>query len=235
MTNFFVYSLHDPISDQPFYVGKGSGTRPYDHLNESKRNTLNLRKYHKIQKIRRLGSEPEVRILVDNLSEECAFQYEGELIRQYGRKGYDADGILTNIAIDANPPNRTGYAHSEETKAKMRLAALGRKKSPEHCKNIGLSKQGEKHPFWGKPVDEFRRLKIQQSNLGKKRSPESRANIAKGHACNYRLIDPNGQEFYIDSIELKRMCKLKGFNKTSMLNSCRKATTYKGWTLIRIK
>ena len=39
---------------------------------------------------------------------------------------------------------------SIETRLKMSKARIGRKRSPESCKRISLSKQGNKHPMFGK-------------------------------------------------------------------------------------
>lgn len=47
---FYVYQLIDPATNNPFYIGKGSGNRPKHHLYETEYNTANVRKYNKIQK-----------------------------------------------------------------------------------------------------------------------------------------------------------------------------------------
>lgn len=63
---------------------------------------------------------------------------------------------------------------SEETRNKMRLAALGKKRifSEEHKKNISLSARGKKKKKTG-PRSEEVKLKISLAQLGKKRRPYS--------------------------------------------------------------
>lgn len=55
---YFVYSLVDPETNLPFYIGKGTGDRPKHHLYETKENTSNYLKWCKIQSIRSKGLEP---------------------------------------------------------------------------------------------------------------------------------------------------------------------------------
>jgi len=49
-----------------------------------------------------------------------------------------------NIAVGGTNGVMLNRKHSEETKLKMRMSALGKKKSETHCKNISLSKKGKK-------------------------------------------------------------------------------------------
>ena len=234
MNQFYVYGLYDPQTGLPFYIGKGSGNRAISHLTDTKKARENPRRFNKINKLRSQGIEPEVRYLRENLSESEAFDYEEEQIRRYGRKGIEPDGVLTNLMLEARPPIRTGKLHSDTTKEKMSQAAKGRKKSPEHCKNIGLSKKGENHPNWGKSLGDEIVEKIRLGNIGVKRSAKSKLNIAKGHAVTYEITSPEGKRKTLDSVELKKLCEAFGFNKGSFVNACRIGNTYKGWTIKRI-
>lgn len=234
MSRYFVYALIDPRNHEPFYIGKGSGTRPSDHMNESKQSTLNPRKYSKIQKIRSSGLEPLVEIISSNLSEGDAYDQEELLIKKYGRAGIDPNGILTNLVLGARPPNRNGKPHSEETKAKMRMAALGKKKSPEHCQSIGDSKRGSKHPNWGKSLPADRIEKIRQGNLGKKRTEQTRMKVALAHSYEYQIKSPQGKTRQLNSVQLKEFCQAMGLNKTSFVNACKAGKPYKGWMIKRL-
>ncbi|MGH7659150.1 MAG: GIY-YIG nuclease family protein, partial [Gemmatimonadales bacterium] len=63
-TNFYyVYALKDPRSSpaKPFYVGKGTGSRAYDHLVTPDR----TRKYARIKEIADSGARPLIDILVE--------------------------------------------------------------------------------------------------------------------------------------------------------------------------
>lgn len=170
MSRFFVYALVDPRNGAPFYIGKGCGNRPRKHLTESLERTDNVRKHYKIQSLRAEGVEPEIRKVREGLTDEEAFILEEAEILRYGRKNIEPNGILTNLTLGSRPPTRLGRPHSEETKQKMREAALGRKKSPEHCAAISRNKSGPNNHMWGKSVPEERKEKIRQGNLGKKRS-----------------------------------------------------------------
>jgi len=110
---YYVYELIDPRNNQPFYVGKGTGRRAKTHLWEIPE-TRNEYKENKIASIRQAGLEPEIKYVVENIANETlAYDIETLIIKQYGRKGYDKDGMLTNICKDARPPNHKGKTYEE--------------------------------------------------------------------------------------------------------------------------
>ena len=92
---YYVYALKDPRSSpaRPFYIGKGTGSRAYDHLAKADR----TRKYARIQEILNGGNEPLVHVLVENLSEEDALRLEAELIAAFGTE--ETGGPLTNAVV----------------------------------------------------------------------------------------------------------------------------------------
>jgi len=94
---FYVYALKDPRTSpaKPFYIGKGTGSRAYDHLI----NPDKTRKFTRIQEIIDNGRRPIVEVLVDNLTETQALRIEIELIAAFGT--IDTGGILTNSVIPA--------------------------------------------------------------------------------------------------------------------------------------
>lgn len=92
----YVYLLLD--RGVPFYVGKGSGQRAFDHLNEAAgRKTHNKFKVSVIRKLRREGRQVEYRYL-SCPNADTAFKIESILIRALGRRGIDREGLLTNRA-----------------------------------------------------------------------------------------------------------------------------------------
>lgn len=95
-TNFFyVYAIKDPRAKQPkpFYVGKGAGSRAFDHLISPD----GTRKYKRIQEILKTGKKPIVDILIDDLTEAQALKMEAELIAAFGTEA--SGGILTNSVV----------------------------------------------------------------------------------------------------------------------------------------
>lgn len=95
-TNFFyVYALKDPRTSPalPFYIGKGTGSRAFDHLVKPDA----TRKYARIKEIIAARSMPMVDILVEDLTEAQAFRLEAELISAFGT--IETNDFLTNAVV----------------------------------------------------------------------------------------------------------------------------------------
>ena len=103
-TNFFyVYALKDPRTSpaKPFYIGKGAGSRAFDHLVMPDA----TKKYARIKEIIADGANPMVDILIEDLTEAQAFRLEAELISAYGT--LETGGILTNTVVPSGLGGKT--------------------------------------------------------------------------------------------------------------------------------
>ena len=110
---YYVYQLVDPRNNMPFYIGKGSNDRSKSHLKKIP-STRNVYKENKIKKIRDEGLEPIIEyVSVNIIDEDLAYDMEAEIISHYGRKGYEENGILTNICKDSRPPNHKGKTYED--------------------------------------------------------------------------------------------------------------------------
>jgi hypothetical protein len=119
---FFVYVLARGNAN-PFYVGKGSGDRVYDHDSEA-RGGHQCHKCRIIRKIWRQGGEVQRYIVFTTDDEAEAYAYEVETIALYGIS------TLANHSTGGKG-GATGTIRSLETRAKMKIASKARMADPD--------------------------------------------------------------------------------------------------------
>lgn len=174
--NYYVYVYCDPRKNNlPFYVGKGTGGRINDHLNETLEQTSNKRKHYKIESIRRDNLSPYVFKYADVLTEDQAYDLEDFLIIAWGRKDFDENGILFNIMSSGpRPTSLSGPNHPCWGKPS---ALRGKKLTPEHCEKVRQSKLGKKRkPFseeWKRNMSLSHGRGKNHRSYGRKHSPET--------------------------------------------------------------
>lgn len=213
---YYIYSYIDPITNLPFYIGKGSGDRLNRHLRTAKSDYWHLdsnkHKINKIRKILSLGLEPVIRIEESQLSENESFEMEKFYILKYGRSDIGT-GILTNLSDGGegqsgwDPPEEYrinmsksvsgskngmfGKKQKEETKDKIRKKAKGRKFKDEVKEKMSFNRTGEKNSFFGKKHSGESRKKMSESHNGKfmqDKNPSARI---------FLFISPDKQSFEV--------------------------------------
>lgn len=165
--NFYIYRYVRLDTFKPFYVGKG----------RDKRAKL---LYHHNELCKRIASKHgfEIEYILENLSESQSFTKEQEFIKLYKDLGL----CEANFTNGGEGPS--GRKLSQETKLKISLAHKGKKKSPEHIKNMSLCRKGI--PIknrWTKgnifEKSQETKDKISKTQKGKKLSPAHVENIRK--------------------------------------------------------
>jgi len=240
---YYVYELIDPRVNLPFYVGKGKDDRVYFHLSEKSRaKSDNKRKFNKIQKIKKDGYNPEVKIVKYFDNEEDAYDYEENLIKKYGRIRYEEDGILTNICESSRPPKLQGRTYQEiygdkweeqiqkRLKTKEERGNYGgvRNHTEETKRKISAKVAGKNNPSYGIPCSEERKRKI--SEKAKQRYSNG---FTPPSAKTWKLISPEGKEYIIIG-ELKKFCKLHNISYATMSAAVKYNRTgprRNGWTI----
>ena len=239
---YYVYELIDPRVNLPFYVGKGTGNRVYFHLSEQSRvKSDNERKFNKIQKIRKDGYEPEIKIVKYFDNEEDAYNYEEVLIKQYGRIRYDENGILTNICENLRPPSPKGRTYKVmygdkwkeeiEKRRKLQIEAGGygpKEHTEETKRKISEKSAGKNNPSYGVPCSEERKRKIRE------KAKERYENGFKSpSSVTYSLTSPEGEIFEVFG-GLKKFCienKISYATMHSAILYDRKGPRRNGWSI----
>ena len=182
MVTFYAYVYKDPRNGEPFYVGKGRGTRSEDHLSKSHNREMNF----KIKKLLREGFQPLIEIHHQE-TEAMAFDFERELIKQYGRKDLGLGPLL----------NRTDGGDG----------VSGWK--PDESTRLRWSEQRKANPNYRKPKSEEHREKLSQSLGGRKPSSETILKMVAARPSRKGKLHPMfGKHHSVETIQLCRESNL---------------------------
>ena len=210
MKQFYAY-IHAKPYGTPFYVAKGYGRRATDFFARNP--------YHK-NITAKYGVDNILIGKMECSSEEIAFELEVGIIKCLKRMGMS----LTNMTDGGE--GRSGSIASAETKAKMRVARLGKKLPPRSAEYRAKSsatrkgKPGRKHSkeslaklianhkgMTGQKHSEETKAKIGAASIGKTHTAESRAKMSA--AQQGRVYAPVS-----DETKLKMSASHKGVKKS---------------------
>lgn len=215
VTYFYMYVHIRKDTDEPFYVGKGSGSRAWNTKSRNKywKNTAN--KHGVI-----------TQIIFDNLTEAESLQCEIDTILEYNYIGYK----ICNLSSGGDNPvfcketrqrmsdSRMGMKRTKESVAKTAEAHKGMKRSAETCKRISEA-------LTGKPRKD--REAVLRGNLKR-----SGASSTKSDKTIYRFLNEDATVFtgcryeFIAKYTYMKKALSHIFGKSP--KQC-----IKGWTLVK--
>jgi hypothetical protein len=209
--SFFVYRFVDPIANEVFYVGKGSGERIQTHFSAAKRGASGYF-YNRLRKLLAVDVQPEVEYIWECDNEAEALQKEKEFIAIYGRR-LDGTGTLCNITTGGE-----GCALDNEALAARNAAIAeglkGRKLSCASIKKIAETKRRQ----YAKDPDLHRKTASILA-VARKNVDESKRIAAVSKACAERVWSVEsrkklsesckGRRYGPDVIERMRHSKMK--------------------------
>lgn len=135
---WYVYTLNDPETNIPFYVGKGQKYRMYSHYSNVKNHKIpngNFRLYNKIKSIIGNGRSIDYKIIFSSENEKEAYDKEFQMIQEIcidnlcnlfsghgasysGEKHWNYGRITPQNVKDKIGKSKLGDKHSEESKKK---------------------------------------------------------------------------------------------------------------------
>ena len=184
MNGYYVYSHTRNDTGKIFYIGKGKGERL--------RKRSNRRNEHWLRIVNKHGFTPH--ILLDNLSEDTAYQYEKEFIGLYRSLGYElvnhTDGgegpsgrpnprkgiPLTESHKKALSDAHKGHTHSPEVRDKISRNSTGKPRPPrtlEHRRKLAATQQGRRYTRAPRSLEHCRKISERQKQYWSQKRSQS--------------------------------------------------------------
>lgn len=133
----YVYLHINPITYEPFYIGKGGGLTK---RKESRAFSIQNRNKHWTNIVNKYGFD--VIFLENNLEEIEAFELEKYWIKRIGRKD---KGLGTLVNYTDGGEGTSGRINSIETNKKIGMANKGKIRSDKVKQNLIIRQTGSKH------------------------------------------------------------------------------------------
>lgn len=215
---YYVYIIMNPQSNEPLYVGKGTGKRLYDHFTKSSLCGANPYKNNKIKHLIKSGFTVRVIKIISNIKESLALKYEELLVQLFGRK-INRSGCLYNFA-EGGVISAKLNEHPNIEDIKKRISnTIKNKKLSRGENNPCFGYFGKDHPAFGiKHSEESikKRVETYKANCRKYGYNSGPKNPRFGDHRNYEQI--HGLE-KSERIKNKQSISRSG-NKNANSNKC---------------
>lgn len=224
---YYVYAYLDPrkpgsfnygdhIFDyEPFYIGKGKDGRILDHMQPSGLRRANTLKNNKIMSIiEETGNKPLYKKILENLTEDIAYEKEIEFIKHFGRID-NRTGILANHTdggpLGKNPINNgfRGQKHKPSTIEYLKKFHRGNQKSESWKKSRSDTLKGKSFQEQGIIIStESREKAIERSKTVKTLN-------RLAYCKTFMFVDPMGEKLIVN--DLCSFCATNHIEYTSLI------------------
>jgi hypothetical protein len=190
-----VYCLIDPRNESIRYIGQTSGTikqRLFSHISRARSGTTTPALGEWLLSLDNEGLTPKTQSLEEHDTQEEADGAEARLIEHYRAQ---PDGLLNQAS-----GRKSGFHHSEESKALMSVSHTGKVLTPEQCEKIGDAHRGKpKSAEWkakvsaankGQVMTDLQRAKLSAAKTGSTRSEETKKKISDSMKLIKAAIPP---------------------------------------------
>ena len=186
MPQFYTY-LHCKPDGTPFYVGKGHGPRACHFHNRNVHHRNVVAKYGEASiLIFKFPCDSEAQAFSDEVQQIAQLRRDGVVLVNICSGGEGACGAIhSKEAREKRSRSLKGRVFSEETRAKLSIAAKGKVGHPlsEATRaKLSAANKGKSKP----PISDETREKMSKSRMGKTASPETRKRIST--ACSGRKV-----------------------------------------------
>jgi len=173
---WYVYTLNDPDTNIPFYVGKGQRYRMYNHYYNTKKHKIpngNFRLYEKIKSIIDCGKSIEYQIIFSSNDEKETYDKEFQLIQEIGIENLCNLFFGYGSSYSGEKHWNFGKTTPQHVKDKIGKSKLGDRHSEESKRKMSNDRQGNLHPMFGKQHTNESRIKMSENhaNFNGKNNP----------------------------------------------------------------